>query len=137
MAKQQEKIECILTLNDTQVVITGDQINGNGRFKLYGNGELTQNELSAIAEISSLIRQLANGKDICYSFDPEKERDTNRLVLCEWGRDGAFRVKKPHAKRKFCHAATVQEALGKRRGFTCTWELAQRIPKNRETMVTK
>lgn len=105
------------------------------------NGEVTSDQMAALAMINEILRRLRSGRLIQYDFDPLSLDNEERLVHCEWlpsgnlkmhkNKDGSLEV----PTRKWHHAWTQAEAMSRPRGFTCLLSLAQTLPRRR--IITK
>ena len=90
-------------------------------------------ELAVLAVITETIRAWSAGVPIDRHFNPTKSSAEDLvLVLCLWERSGKLIVKEEVPERKYQHADTVDEAVQRKRSFTCYRSLVSQLPSRRE-----
>ena len=128
------KIEWNLWMDDTR----GCQIvSRDGAINVEYNREqsLTADENAAIHYVVELARQLLRGQPISHFQNPFLviQEQVQKLVKCKWQRSGKLVMLgqlNPGDKR-WKNANTVEEALAKKRVFTCTMAVYDSCPKRR------
>jgi hypothetical protein len=89
---------------------------------------LSADEAALINVIMESVRCLSTGKSIDRYFNPTADNaKQDELVHMEWDRHGKL-LYKGMAEDKFLHASTVQEAVRRRRKFTCFRSLVNKLP---------
>ncbi len=100
--------------------------------KVHGMSLLEGQELSFVFIVKEALNCLVRGKEINLHFNPiDYEEDESILYKCQWERGGGLRVIDDHATAQWRHAATISEALSRKRNFTCTRALYKRLPQRR------
>lgn len=127
--KSYRDIRCNITLDDLFVEISGSS---TSELRIRPSGTFTANENAAINALVETLRCLSSGKTIDRHFNPTRRHDEKpRVYKCKWERSGKLRVLEEDATSKFQHANSVEEALQRKRIFTCSSELYETLPKRR------
>ncbi len=120
-------IECNLTIGDKFVFIKPNK-DGECQVSMAGQG-FNVEEIAAVSVIARTIRCFVLGIPINHYFNPVTDASReNELVKLEWLRSGKLLVRDEHASKKYSHAATIDEAIVRKRVFTCPRRLYVRLP---------
>lgn len=123
----QQKIECNLTIGDKFVFIKPDK-NGECQINMAGQ-QFSVEEIAIVNVVAKTIRCFLLGVPINHYFNPVTDASReNELVKLEWLRSGRLLLRNEHANKKYQHAATIDEAMVRRRVFTCPRYLHVRLP---------
>jgi hypothetical protein len=94
-------------------------------------GDVDANTHATIHVIMEVARCLMNGQSINHYFNPTVvHSEEDEYVKCQWMRSGKL-VSSGKADKKYMHADTVDEAMLRKRVFTCTRHLYSLMPKRR------
>jgi len=120
-------VECNLTIGDKFVFI---KPNGDGEcsVNMAGQGFNTE-ELAMVNVIARTIHCFMLSVPINHYFNPVTDLSREgELVKLEWLRSGKLLLRDKHASKKYQHASTIDEAMVRRRVFTCPRYLYMRLP---------
>lgn len=102
-------------------------------FRTSQGTELAAREFSAMNAILETIRCLSLGLNIDHHFNPLTAHtfDDEKLMKLQWMRSGKICVLEEDTPRRWKHASTVDQAVNRKRSFTCTRKLFGELPKRR------
>jgi len=93
---------------------------------------LTIEQHAAVACVTEVARCLLAGKEINRYFNPTVDHEAEDVtVRCQWQRSGKLWMSGETTKR-YMHASTVEEAMKRRRVFTCPKKVYESCPKRRQ-----
>lgn len=127
-------IECSLTLDDTRFIHIRCTPGQEPIYRQSSNAELTSREFSAVNAILETIRSLSLDRPIDLHFNPSMSHaaEDEKLVKLKWMRSGKLAVLDEESPKRWCHADTLEAALGRKRSFTCTRRLLLQLPRRRD-----
>jgi len=72
--------------------------------------------------VTRIIKAYYSGVDIVewFRLSASTIRGAETLIKCQWSSDGLLKVIEDPAKKKYRHAITPAECMGRYRNFTCT-----------------
>jgi hypothetical protein len=128
------KIEWNLWIDDTKGLQVRGQSGEEPVIDFY-KGEISPDQMAAMNYVVEIARCLLQGRTIDSHFNPTKKLEAlieeEKLVRCQWMKSGKLVMIVEHETKRWKHAETVAEALGKERVFTCTRQVFDACPKRR------
>lgn len=130
-----KKYEANIYIGDSLVQIVADP---GEPIKFTTLTNLNGDELTAAHIIKEVFSCLLAGKSLDSHFNPFDNSDDDIVIVkCKWERNGNLSFI-GETKDKHLHAISVQDALDRKRIFTCSKALYKRIPMRRNgSMVSK
>lgn len=102
------------------------------RYSMNEGCTLSPNEVTAVSIFSETLRCLSQGKPLDLHFKPlENPADRTTIYLCKWLKSGRLQVKSENYGKRYQHADSVDEALIRKRTFTCSRATFCQIPPRR------
>jgi hypothetical protein len=99
-------------------------------------GKLNANEHAALACAVEIAKSLSIGKKIDRYFNPtDSDTDHSTVVKCKWMKSGRLSLESSSVDKTFHHATNVEQAVSRKRVFTCTMALYKILPKWRQKNV--
>ena len=127
-------IEVNFSLDDIRFVSIKCEPGKEPTYRQSSSIELSAREFSAMNAVLETVRCLSLGRSIDLHFNPTvpHNAEDEKLVKLKWMRSGKLAVLEEDTPKRWMHASTKEEAMGRKRSFTCTRRLLLELPRRRE-----
>lgn len=116
-------------LDETRTVLFKRNEDGEIVFSTNEGCTLNPNEVVAVTIFSETLRCLSQGKPLDLHFKPlDNPADYTTIYLCQWTRSGKLTVKSDNYSKRYQHANNVNEAIARKRTFTCCRAVFSQLP---------
>lgn len=127
-------IEVNFTLDDLRFVSIRCVPGQEPTYHQSSSTALNSREFSAVNAMLETVRCLSLGLPIDLHFNPAVPHnlEDEKLVRLKWMRSGKLAVLEEDTPKKWQHASTVEQAMQRKRSFTCTRRVLLDLPRRRE-----
>lgn len=130
-------LSCNITLGRNRfVALEPNEKEGEIKVKFLGDAaEMSANEATAISYIATILNHLYANRSIKHCMRLEVPPDAFHVVKCQWKPSGVLEIVDENPPTRFLHCDKPQEAMTRKRNFTCTKMVYECLPKRRKFTV--